>query len=147
MTVCVDAASNMAVERPAGSHPLAAAAHCRRYPDLVVSWSLGETVMRVLVFRRDVRVGSSQGCGERQEASHHLRGGGIGVPRAVALTFWDPDHSEEEDREITIGRSARQRVLFVAHAAREGRVRIISARRATRREQRQYEEPSGEATQ
>jgi len=64
-----------------------------------------------------------------------------------AFTFWDPDHSEEEDREITIGRSMRQRVLFVAHAKREGRVRIISARRATRREQRQYEEPSGETTQ
>jgi uncharacterized DUF497 family protein len=65
---------------------------------------------------------------------------------SLALTFWDPDHSEEEDREITIGRSARQRVLFVAHAGREGRVRIISARRATRREQRQYEEGIGEAT-
>jgi len=65
----------------------------------------------------------------------------------AALTFWDPDYSEGEDREITIGRSARRRVLFVAHAAREGRVRIISARRATRREQRQYEEPSGEGTQ
>lgn len=64
-----------------------------------------------------------------------------------ALTFWDPDHSEEEDREITIGRSARQRVLFVAHAAREGRVRIISARRATRQEQRQYEEGIEEATE
>jgi len=33
MTVCVDAASNMAVERPACSHSLAAAAHCRRYTD------------------------------------------------------------------------------------------------------------------
>ncbi len=64
-----------------------------------------------------------------------------------ALSFWDPDHSEEEDREITIGRSTRQRVLFVAHAAREGRVRIISARRATRREQKQYEEAADEATQ
>lgn len=40
----------------------------------------------------------------------------------AALTFWDPDHSGEEDREITIGRSTRLRVLFVAHAAREGRV-------------------------
>jgi len=30
MTVCVDSASNMAVERPAGSHSLAAAAHCQR---------------------------------------------------------------------------------------------------------------------
>ena len=57
-----------------------------------------------------------------------------------ALTFWDPDHSEEEDREITIGRSARLRVLFVSHAPRDGRVRIISARRATRKEQEQYEE-------
>lgn len=64
-----------------------------------------------------------------------------------ALTFWDPDHSEEEDREITIGPSARQRVLFMAHAAREAGVRIISARRATRREQRQYEDGIGEATQ
>jgi uncharacterized protein len=62
-----------------------------------------------------------------------------------ALTFWDPDHSEEEDREITIGRSGRQRVLFVAHTARESRVRIISARRATRQEQRQYEEGIAEA--
>jgi hypothetical protein len=57
-----------------------------------------------------------------------------------ALTFWDPDHSEEEDREITIGRSAQHRVLFVAHAPRDGRVRIISARKASRKEQKQYEE-------
>ena len=57
-----------------------------------------------------------------------------------ALTFWDPDHSEEEDREITIGRSAQQRLLFVAHAPRDSRVRIISARKATRKEQKQYEE-------
>jgi uncharacterized DUF497 family protein len=64
----------------------------------------------------------------------------------AALTFWDPDHSEEEDREITIGRSTRQRVLFVAHAARGGGLRIISVRRATRRERRQYEERIGEAT-
>ena len=64
----------------------------------------------------------------------------------LALTFWDPDHSEEENREITIGRSVHQRVLFVSHTRREGRVRIISARRAIRREQRQYEQGIGEAT-
>lgn len=57
----------------------------------------------------------------------------------LAFTFWDPDHSEEEDREITIGRSARKRILFVAHAAREDRIRIISARRATRHERKQYD--------
>jgi uncharacterized protein len=64
----------------------------------------------------------------------------------TALTFWGPDHSEEEDREITIGRSTRQRVLFVALVAREGCIRIISARRATRQEQKQHEEGIGEAT-
>jgi uncharacterized DUF497 family protein len=64
----------------------------------------------------------------------------------AALTFWDPDHSEEEDREITIGRSARRRVLFVAHTARSGGVRIINARQATRKERRQYAEGFGEAT-
>jgi uncharacterized protein len=63
----------------------------------------------------------------------------------AALTFWDPDHSEEGDREITIGCSTRQRVRFVAHVAREGRVRIISAQQATRQEQKQYEEGIGEA--
>jgi uncharacterized DUF497 family protein len=65
---------------------------------------------------------------------------------ASALTFWDPDHSAEEDREITIGRSAQQRLLFVAHATREDRIRIISARRATSRERRQYQEGIDEAT-
>ena len=64
-----------------------------------------------------------------------------------ALTFWDPDHSGDEDREITIGRSGRQRVVFVAHTARASRVRIISARRATRREQNQYEQGIAEATE
>lgn len=64
----------------------------------------------------------------------------------VALTFIDPDHSEDEERAITIGRSARGRVLFVAHTERRDRIRIISARRATRREQEQYGEGIDEAT-
>lgn len=46
-----------------------------------------------------------------------------------ALTFLDPDHSEEEARDMTIGRSARRRVLFVAHCERDDRIRIISARK------------------
>ena len=37
-----------------------------------------------------------------------------------ALTFGDPDHSEEENREIRIDCSAKQQVLFVAHATRKG---------------------------
>lgn len=57
----------------------------------------------------------------------------------LALSFFDPDHSDEEDREITIGISSRKRALFVSHCERGGRIRIISARKATRKEQLQYE--------
>jgi len=64
-----------------------------------------------------------------------------------ALTFLDPDHSEQEDRLLTIGRSARRRVLLVSHTEREDRIRIISARRATRREREQYEEGLDETTE
>ena len=53
---------------------------------------------------------------------------------------------EEAVSVFTIGRSARRRVLFLAHAERDGRIRIISARRATRREQDAYEEGIDEAT-
>ncbi|MAU02022.1 MAG: hypothetical protein CL608_33215 [Anaerolineaceae bacterium] len=59
---------------------------------------------------------------------------------ALSLTFPDPDHSDEEDRFITIGVSQRQRLLIVSHTDREERVRIISARETTRNEKKQYEE-------
>jgi len=58
----------------------------------------------------------------------------------LAVTYPDPDHSEEERREITIGQSGRQRVVFVSHIQRGDRLRIISARKATRRERKQHEE-------
>lgn len=61
----------------------------------------------------------------------------------LALTFSDPDHSAEEDREITIGLSSKQRALFVAHCERGERIRIISAQRATRKERLQYEQEIG----
>jgi hypothetical protein len=59
-----------------------------------------------------------------------------------ALTFFDPDHSAEEAREITIGHSSQYGVLFVAHCQRGEHTRIISARKATKRERKQYEEGS-----
>jgi uncharacterized DUF497 family protein len=40
---------------------------------------------------------------------------------------------------VTIGLSTAQRLIVVAHADRDDRIRIISARRATRRERRRYE--------
>ena len=51
----------------------------------------------------------------------------------LAATILDPRHSGEERRFITIGRSTSQRLITVAHAEREDRIRIISARRGTRR--------------
>ena len=50
------------------------------------------------------------------------------------MTYPDPDHSADEERFITIGYSTRGRLLFVAHADYDDLVRIISARKATRRE-------------
>lgn len=58
----------------------------------------------------------------------------------LAITFMDPDHSVNEQRYITFGLSNDKQLLVVAHAEREHRVRIISARRLTRKERRIYEE-------
>ena len=52
----------------------------------------------------------------------------------------DPDHSEEEHREILVGKSTSGRTCVVAFTARGLDVRIISARPATRRERKDYEE-------
>jgi uncharacterized protein len=52
----------------------------------------------------------------------------------------DPDHSTEEDRFIILGRSSQMRILVVCHCYRENDsiIRIISARKATKRELRSY---------
>ncbi len=60
----------------------------------------------------------------------------------LAVLKPDPDHSVSEMRYILLGTSARERLLVVAFAERPPRTRLISARRATRRERRQYEEES-----
>lgn len=58
----------------------------------------------------------------------------------LALLMSDPDHSIEEERHVLLGMSNRSRLLVVAFAERPPRTRLISARRATRRERRQYED-------
>ena len=58
----------------------------------------------------------------------------------LSLTFFDPDHSIEENRYLTIGTSRLGRLLIVAHADQGDGIRIISARQATRRERESYEE-------
>ena len=56
------------------------------------------------------------------------------------LVFADPDHSTEESRFIIMGQSQHERLLIVAYTERLETIRIISAREATRHEQKVYAE-------
>jgi len=58
----------------------------------------------------------------------------------LSMTFYDPDHSIDENRFITVGLSRLGKLLIVSHTDRDDRIRIISARKATRREREFYEE-------
>ena len=59
----------------------------------------------------------------------------------LAFTSDDPLHSDQEERSVTIGRSALGQTTVVIHTRRGAVMRLISARRATRRERRAYERP------
>ena len=58
------------------------------------------------------------------------------------LTLYDKNHSIDEDRWITLGRLPDQRICLVVHTYRQVNameiIRIISARKATRKEEKQY---------
>ncbi len=58
----------------------------------------------------------------------------------LSLTIYGPLHSDEEDRFVLIGNSYKNRLLAVVHTEREDKVRIISVRKATKNERKQYEE-------
>ncbi|MDP1607550.1 MAG: BrnT family toxin [Rhodocyclaceae bacterium] len=58
----------------------------------------------------------------------------------LAGAFPDPDHSQVEERWLTVGMSAAGRLLVVAHAEYENMFRIISARVATPHERNRYEQ-------
>jgi uncharacterized DUF497 family protein len=57
----------------------------------------------------------------------------------LSATFPDPDHSDNEQRLITVGYSSQSRLLVVSHAERGRTIRIISARRATAHERKKHE--------
>jgi len=58
----------------------------------------------------------------------------------LALLMADPDHSQDEQRYLILGLSRQGRLLVVAFTERVQRTRLISARKATRRERKLYEE-------
>ncbi len=60
----------------------------------------------------------------------------------MAAEFFDSDHSDEEDRFIRIGYSSNRRLLLVVFCERSNgkTIRIVSAREATKKEKKDYEE-------
>jgi hypothetical protein len=56
------------------------------------------------------------------------------------ITVLDEEHSDDEERYITIGFSNKTRLLLVAHSERDNRIRIISARKVTKNEEKFYKE-------
>ncbi len=83
---------------------------------------------------------------KKAESNHEKHG--ISFPDAalvfldpMAWTFPDPDHSRGEERFVTIGQSIDGQLVVVAHVELDkGRIRIISARSATKRERHDYED-------
>ena len=84
---------------------------------------------------------------DNRKAGSNLRAHGVSFREAttvfadpLSITISDPDHSTAEVRFIDIGVSYLGRLLVVSYTERGDRIRLISARLATRNERRQYEE-------
>jgi len=82
-----------------------------------------------------------------EKAARNLVKHGVSFPEAatvfgdpLAITYSDPDHSEDEDRFLTFGHSSEGHLLVVSHTDRGELTRIMSARRASRKERKLYEE-------
>ena len=81
-----------------------------------------------------------------EKAKSNLKKHGVGFEEASTIfndpkiaTISDPDHSEDEERFISIGKSVIKKLLAVIHTYRKERIRLISARKATKAEKKNYE--------
>ena len=84
---------------------------------------------------------------DRQKAVGNLRKHGVSFDEAItvfydalAATFDDPDHSRGERLLITVGYSAKERLLVVCHTELRSSIRLVSAREATAHEKKRHEE-------
>jgi uncharacterized protein len=84
---------------------------------------------------------------DSRKARQNLRKHGIDFDEAttvfadiLSVTIPDSDHSEDDERWVTMGLSNRHRLLVVVHTEEEETIRIISVRAADRLERRKYEE-------
>ena len=80
------------------------------------------------------------------KAAANLRKHRVSFPEATtafadpfSITIDDPDHSAAEQRYLLVGVSLRAGLLVISHTERGDTIRLISARRATREEQKAYE--------
>lgn len=83
---------------------------------------------------------------DREKAKKNLRKHRVSFDEAMTVfyeplsaTFDDPDHSDDEQRLITVGYSSHGRLLVVSHTERGKTIRIISARSATAHERKRHE--------
>jgi uncharacterized protein len=83
----------------------------------------------------------------KRKAESNLRKHGVCFDEAATafddplfVAFLDPDHSADENRFILMGESAGHRLLVVSYTERRDVLRLISARKATRKERIAYEE-------
>jgi uncharacterized DUF497 family protein len=81
-----------------------------------------------------------------EKAKSNLKKHGVSFEEGATIfndpklaTISDPDHSEGEERFVSIGVSVVRRLLTVIHAYRAERIRLISARKATKAEKKNYE--------
>lgn len=81
------------------------------------------------------------------KAARNLRDHGVSFEEAttvfgdpLAITYPDPEHSDEEDRFLTFGLTSDGRFIVVSHTDRNDKIRPISAREMTRKERRDYEQ-------
>jgi uncharacterized protein len=89
---------------------------------------------------------------DEEKAESNLEKHGVSFAEAatafndsLSLTIPDPDHSDDENRFILTGVTFSGRLVVVCHVERGATIRLISARLATRRERRTYEEEDDEA--
>jgi uncharacterized DUF497 family protein len=83
---------------------------------------------------------------DEKKADDNLRKHGVSFDEAktvfndpFSVTIYDPDHAGDEERYIDIGLSSKGRLIVVSYIERDEKIRIISSREATTKEQGQYE--------
>lgn len=84
---------------------------------------------------------------EKNKAASNLSKHGVSFDEArtafddpLYIDFYDPDHSYDEHRYIIIGQSMQNSLLVISYTERGNVIRLISARKATRKERETYED-------